>query len=73
MPKITDDDDHGDNDNGDNDVNDENNDDNDGDNAKDVDKNLEEIEEKKLKAIGKSRLDYEVLVDDLEKSVSEIN
>ena len=42
-------------------------------NAKDVDKNLEEIEEKKLKAIGKSRLDYEVLVDDLEKSVSEIN
>ena len=41
--------------------------------AKDVDKNLEEIEEKKLKEIGKSRSDYETLVDDLEKSISEIN
>ena len=41
--------------------------------SKDVNKNLEEIEEKKLKEIGKSRSDYETLVDDLEKSVSEIN
>jgi hypothetical protein len=42
-------------------------------NAKDVDKNLEEIEEKKLKEIGKSRSDYELLADYLEKSISEIN
>ena len=42
-------------------------------NAKDVDKNLEEIEEKKLKEIGKSRADYETLANDLEKSISEIN
>ena len=42
-------------------------------NAKDVDKNLEEIEEKKLKEIGKSRSDYETLANDLEKSISEIN
>ena len=40
---------------------------------KDVDKNLGEIEEKKLKEIGKSRSDYESLVDNLEKSVSKIN
>ena len=42
-------------------------------NAKDVDTNLSEIEEKKLKAMGKSRSDYETLADDLEKSISEIN
>ena len=42
-------------------------------NVKDVDKNLKKIEEKKLKEIGKSRSDYELLVDDLEKSISEIN
>ena len=41
--------------------------------AKDVDKNLAEIEEKKFKEIGKSRSDYELLVDDLEKSISKIN
>ena len=41
--------------------------------VKDVDKNLGEIEEKKLKEIGKSRSDYESLVDNLEKSVSKIN
>ena len=40
--------------------------------AKDVDKNLEEVEEKKLKELGKTRSDYETLADDLEKSVSEI-
>jgi hypothetical protein len=42
-------------------------------NVQDVDKNLEKIEEKKLKEIGKSRSDYELLVDYLEKSISEIN
>ena len=42
-------------------------------NAKDVDTNLADIEEKKLKEIGKSRSDYETLADDLEKSISEIN
>ena len=42
-------------------------------NVKDVDKNLEEIEEKKLREIGKSRSDYELLADDLEKSISKIN
>ena len=41
--------------------------------AKDVDKNLEDVEEKKLKELGKTRSDYETLADDLEKSVSEIN
>ena len=40
--------------------------------AKDVDKNLEEVEERKLKELGKTRSDYETLADDLEKSVSEI-
>ena len=40
--------------------------------AKDVDKNLEEVEEKKLKELGKTRSDYETLADDLEKTVSEI-
>jgi hemerythrin-like domain-containing protein len=40
--------------------------------VKDIDKNLEEIEEKKLKELGKSRLDYETLADDLEKSISKI-
>ena len=42
-------------------------------NAKDVDINLADIEEKKLKEIGKSRSDYETLADDLEKSISKIN
>ncbi|MBC8250085.1 MAG: hypothetical protein H8E89_00655 [Candidatus Nitrosopelagicus sp.] len=42
-------------------------------NAKDVDTNLATIEEKKLKEIGKSRSDYEMLADDLEKSISKIN
>mgnify|MGYP006118553227 CR=1 FL=1 len=41
--------------------------------AKDIDKNLEDVEEKKLKELGKTRSDYELLADDLEKSVSEIN
>ena len=41
--------------------------------AKDVDKNLEDVEEKKLKELGKTRSDYETLADDLEKSISEIN
>ncbi len=41
--------------------------------AKDVDKNIEEIEEKKLKELGKTRSDYEKLADDLKKSVSKIN
>ena len=40
--------------------------------AKDVDKHLEDVEEKKLKELGKTRSDYEALADDLEKSVSEI-
>ena len=41
--------------------------------AKDIDKNLEDVEEKKLEELGKTRSDYETLADDLEKSVSEIN
>ena len=41
--------------------------------AKDVNTNITEIEEKKLKEIGKSRSDYETLADDLEKSISKIN
>ena len=41
--------------------------------AKDVDKNINDIEEKKLKELGKTRLHYESLVDELEKNVSEIN
>ena len=41
--------------------------------AKDVDKKLEEIEEKKLNEIGKSRSEYEQLAEDLEKNVSESN
>jgi len=41
--------------------------------AKDVDKTLEDVEEKKLKELGKTRSDYEILADNLEKSVSEIN
>ena len=40
--------------------------------AKDVDRHLEDVEEKKLKELGKSRYDYESLADNLEKSVSEI-
>ena len=41
--------------------------------AKDVDKKLGEIEEKKLGELGKSRSEYEQLAEDLEKNVSEIN
>ena len=41
--------------------------------AKDVDKKLDEIEEKKLRELGKSRSDYVHLAEDLEKNVSEIN
>jgi len=41
--------------------------------AKDIDKNLEDIEAKKLKELGKSRSDYEILADNLEKDVSKIN
>ena len=40
--------------------------------AKDVDKKLGEIEEKKLSELGKSRSEYEKLAEDLEKNVSEI-
>ena len=40
--------------------------------AKDVNKNLRDVEERKLKELGKTRSDYEILIDDLEKSVSEI-
>lgn len=41
--------------------------------AKEVDKNLEQVEEKKLNELGKSRSHYESLADELEKNVSEIN
>ena len=40
--------------------------------AKDVDKNVEEVEAKKLKELGKTRSDYETIANDLEKSVSKI-
>ncbi len=41
--------------------------------ANDIDKNMDEIEEKKLTELGKTRSHYESLADDLEKNVSEIN
>ena len=41
--------------------------------AQNVDQNLGDIEEKKLRELGKTRADYEKLVDDLEKNISEIN
>ncbi len=41
--------------------------------SQDVDQNLGDVEEKKLKELGKTRADYEKLADDLEKNVSEIN
>ena len=41
--------------------------------AKDIDDNMDVIEEKKLKELGKTRLHYESLADELEKNVSEIN
>jgi hypothetical protein len=37
-----------------------------------MDKDLKDIEDSKLAQIGKTRQDYEELVDDLEKSISEI-
>ena len=40
--------------------------------ASDMDKDLKDIEDSKLAQIGKTRQEYEKLVDDLEKSVSEI-
>jgi len=40
--------------------------------SKEVDVRLEKIEQVKLKEIGKSRFDYEALVEELEKSVSKI-
>ncbi len=41
--------------------------------AKDIDKNLNDVEEKKLKELGKTRSHYESLADELEKNVSKIN
>ncbi len=41
--------------------------------ATEIDKNMDTIEEKKLNELGKTRLHYESLVDELEKNVSEIN
>jgi len=41
--------------------------------ATEIDKNMDAIEEKKLTELGKTRLHYESLVDELEKNVSEIN
>ena len=38
-----------------------------------IDKNLDDIEAKKLSELGKTRSHYESLVDELEKNVSEIN
>ena len=40
--------------------------------ATEIDKNLKDVEDSKLSQIGKTRNEYEKLVDDLEKSVSEI-
>ena len=40
--------------------------------ASDMDKDLKDIEDSKLAQIGKTRQEYEKLVDDLEKSISEI-
>ena len=41
--------------------------------AKDIDKSLNDVEEKKLKELGKTRSHYESLADELEKNVSKIN
>ncbi len=41
--------------------------------TKDIDKNLNDVEEKKLKELGKTRSHYESLADELEKNVSKIN
>ena len=41
--------------------------------ANEIDKNMGDIEEKKLSELGKTRSHYESLVDKLEKNVSEIN
>ena len=41
--------------------------------AKDIDRNINDIEEKKLKELGKTRSYYESLVDELENNVSKIN
>ena len=41
--------------------------------ATEIDKNMDTIEEEKLTELGKTRLHYESLVDELEKNVSEIN
>ena len=41
--------------------------------ATEIDKNMDTNEEKKLNELGKTRLHYESLVDELEKNVSEIN
>ena len=41
--------------------------------ANEIDKNLDDVEEKKLLELGKTRLHYESLADELEKNVSEIN
>jgi len=41
--------------------------------SNEIDKNLDNIEEKKLMELGKTRLHYESLVNELEKNVSEIN
>ena len=40
--------------------------------ATDIDKNLKDVENSKLSEIGKTREEYEKLVDNLEKSVAEI-
>ena len=41
--------------------------------TKDIDKSLNDVEEKKLKELGKTRSHYESLADELEKNVSKIN
>ncbi len=41
--------------------------------ANEIDKNMDDIEEKKLSELGKTRSHYESLADKLEKNVSEIN
>lgn len=41
--------------------------------SNEIDKNLNDIEEKKLQELGKTRSHYESLVNELEKNVSEIN
>ena len=42
-------------------------------NLNEIDKNMDDIEERKLSELGKTRWHYESLVDELEKNVSEIN